>query len=129
MSVYLLDTCVFYWICSKPAKLPPPIARLLRNEPDQLHVSHVSALEIVNLWLAGKMQDPTKPRQWFREQIANWNVSIIRIDEEDIFRASELPVHHRDPFDRLLIAQAIIRHMTLITPDTIIHRYPVSTLW
>ena len=75
------------------------------------------------------MRDEKKPRQWFREQVEQWNATVVRIDEEDIFRSMELPTHHRDPFDRLLVAQAIVRNMILVTPDEYIHRYPVSTLW
>ncbi len=109
--------------------MPSKVAQLIQADHRNLRVSHITYLEISDLWLAGKMQDTQTPRQWFKEQIAQWMVSIVRIGEEDIFRASELPPYHRDPFDRLLIAQAIIRNMTLITPDPTIHRYPVSTLW
>jgi PIN domain nuclease of toxin-antitoxin system len=129
VNMYLLDTCTFYWLCSKPEKLPRPVARVINSNNESLHVSHVSFIELANIWLAGRMEAPTKPRQWLREQIAEWDVTIIRMDEEDIFRSTELPLYHRDPFDRLLIAQAIIRNYIFLTPDQTIHRYPVSTLW
>ena len=127
--MYLLDTCTFYWLCAAPDQLPARISRMLEVEYGRLHISMVTQIEVTNLWLSNKMRIGRSPRNWFRDQIHSWNISLLRIDEEDIFRASELPTHHRDPFDRLLIAQAIIRNMTFITPDPIIHKYPVSTLW
>jgi PIN domain nuclease of toxin-antitoxin system len=101
----------------------------MESEWDKLHISLVTHIEVSNLWLTGKMRINYPPRRWFHEQVSEWKVSILRLDEEDIFRASELPNYHRDPFDRLLIAQAQLRNMILITPDENIHRYPVSTLW
>lgn len=128
-NVYLLDTCAFYWLCAQPKRLPSNIKRIIDREGDAIHISHVSLLEFGNLWLAGKIVDQRAPRQWLRDQMTIWSFPIIRLDEEDIVRSTELPVHHRDPFDRLLIAQAIIRNFVFLTPDQIIQRYPVSTLW
>jgi PIN domain nuclease of toxin-antitoxin system len=127
--VYLLDTCTFCWLCAAPDKLPDHVGERLDAEFGRLSISIVTHIEISNLWLCGKMKMNGSPRSWFTDQIGIWNLNVVRIDAEDIFRASELPTHHRDPFDRLLIAQAITRNLIIITPDPLIHAYPVSTLW
>jgi PIN domain nuclease of toxin-antitoxin system len=58
-----------------------------------------------------------------------WTISSLPISREHMYRSSELPNHHRDPFDRLLIAAALAEGGTILTPDPAIHRYPVSWRW
>jgi PIN domain nuclease of toxin-antitoxin system len=53
----------------------------------------------------------------------------VPLSRDEVYRASELPDHHRDPFDRLLVATALATGATILTPDEAIHRYPVSWRW
>lgn len=125
----LLDTCTFIWLCAEPSRLSANVARIL-NRRDTLPVlSHVSLLEITLKWTAGKIMLPAPPRQWIGEQVAVWRMELLQITPDDIYRASELPKLHADPFDRLLVATAIGRRLSLLTPDEWLKSYPVGCLW
>ena len=65
-------------------------------------LSDVSALEITLKWNAGKITLPDPPRQWVERQISEWELDCLGLKRDDIYRAAELPAHHRDSFDRLL---------------------------
>lgn len=94
-----------------------------------LFLSDVSTWEICLKWQSRKLHLPSPPRRWIAEQAGVWALSRLAIEQEDLFRASELAEHHRDPFDRLLVAQTMVRDGQLITPDSAIHGYPVAVLW
>lgn len=125
----LLDTCTFIWLCAKPDQLSSAARVALARRDASPLLSHVSVLEITLKWSAGKIGLPAPPRQWIGEQTAVWRIELLPITTDDIFRASELPHVHADPFDRLLAATAIGRRVSLLTPDEWLKRYPVSCLW
>ena len=62
-------------------------------------------------------------------QVAQWDLDCLSLTRDDIYRASELPMHHRDPFYRLLVAVALGTGAAILTPDDAIHDYPVSYRW
>ena len=126
---YLLDTCTLIWLCAEPERLSAA-ARTAIDAPDStLLLSDASVLELTLKWQAGKIQLPDPPRHWIERQISVWGLRSRPLGRDDIYRAGELPDHHRDPFDRLLVAAAINCDATLLTPDSAIHRYPVSFRW
>lgn len=126
---YLLDTCTFIWLCAEPAKLSD-VARRAVDAPDSaLLLSDVSVFEITLKWGTGKLILPDPPRQWVEEQTRIWALNARGITREDVYRSSELPGHHRDPFDRLLVAVALNLGATLLTPDVHVRKYPVSCRW
>ena len=125
----LLDACVFIWLCAEPVRLSPTARELLENPEKAFLVSDVSALEITLKWTAGKLALPTPPRLWIEEQIRAWSISQLPLERSDMYRASELPSHHADPFDRLLIATAMNHGAVMLTPDSVIHAYPVAWQW
>ena len=92
-------------------------------------MSDVSTLEITLKWSAGKIELPDPPRHWIESQIATWSLDGRALGREDIYMAAELPYHHRDPFDRLLVAAAINANATILTPDNAVRAYPVSSRW
>ena len=125
----LLDTCTFIWLCADPARLSPTVKRTLAAPDAAPVLSHVSILEITLKWSSGKIGLPAPPRQWIGEQVATWRIELLQITPDDIFRASELPKLHADPFDRLLVATALSRRLSLLTPDEWMKQYPVHCLW
>ena len=129
MTTYLLDTCTFIWLCAEPGRLSGTARSLLEKPDSPLLLSDVSVLEIVLKWSAGKIALPDPPRRWIEEQAAIWALKHCPLDREDIYRAGELPKHHRDPFDRLLVGVALRLNATILTPDQAIHQYPVSCRW
>ena len=129
MTRYVLDTCTLVWLCTEPERLSQ-VARDAIDAPDSaLSLSDVSALEIALKWNAGKIVLPDPPRHWCEAQIAAWGLDCLTLTRADIYRAAELPNHHLDPFDRLLVAVTLNATATILTPDPSIHRYPVSFRW
>lgn len=124
----LLDTCTFIWLTSEPTRLSESAKRII-DEADELFISDVSVWEICLKWQAKKLRLPVPPRFWVTEQVARWSIERLRLEWDDSFRSSELAELHRDPFDRLLVAQAIEHRAQLVTPDRAIHSYPVAALW
>jgi len=126
---YILDTCTFIWLCSRPSALSRAARKCIDDPVNELALSDVSAMEITMKWAAGQIALPHPPRIWIEKQMQTWELTSIALTRDDIYRSGELPEHHRDPFDRLLVGTALNRNATLVTPDDAIHRYPVSTCW
>lgn len=125
----LLDTCTFIWLVAAPDQLSERAARTVDDASTELWLSDASVWEICLKWEAGKLQLPAPPRNWIEEQSLRWGVAWLAVERTHHYRATELPRHHRDPFDRLLVAQAIERGLTIATPDAHVQKYPVATLW
>lgn len=126
---YLLDTCTFIWLCAEPSRLSGTARSAIDATEVQLLLSDVSVLEISLKWQAGKLSLPIPPRLWIEAQIAAWSLACRPVTRDDIYRAGELPDHHRDPFDRLLVASALNANATLLTPDPALRQYSVSSHW
>jgi PIN domain nuclease of toxin-antitoxin system len=126
---YLLDTCTLIWLAAEPERLSATAQKAIDAPGSALQFSDVSTLEITLKWTAGKIILPDPPRQWIERQIASWNLECLSLTRDDIYHASELPLHHRDPFDRLLVAVALGAGAAIMTPDDAIHDYPVSYRW
>lgn len=129
MAELLLDTCTLLWLAAEPKKISNAARRAIDDERNALLVSDVTALEITLKWSAKKLVLPTPPRLWIESQLALWAIASVALRRDDVYRAAELAEHHRDPFDRLLVAQALARNLTVVTPDAAIAAYPVATMW
>ena len=125
----LVDTCAFLWLASDHALLSAPARRALADGGNEYWLSEVSILEITLKWTAQKLGLPRPPRRWVEEELERWQIARLPLRVGDIYRMSELPRYHQDPFDRLLVAQALEHGLTVLTPDAAIARYPVDTLW
>jgi PIN domain nuclease of toxin-antitoxin system len=127
--ICILDTCTFIWLCAEPVRLSQTARGTIDAADTEPALAEASVLEIVLKWQAGKIALPEPPRVWIERQTRIWSIRTLPISREHMYRASELPEHHRDPFDRLLIAAALSEGATILTPDPAIHRYPVSWRW
>lgn len=125
----LLDTCTFIWLAREPQRLSAPAREALGDDTHELLFSHASIWEIYNKSQAGKLTLPDRPRSWVEEQLAVRGVTDLAIDLASLGRMSELPLHHRDPFDRLLVAQALVHGLTMVSPDASFPPYGVRLLW
>lgn len=125
----LLDTCSFIWLTGAPLRLGDKAREALDSPRAEILLSDVSVLEICTKWQAKKLGLPAPPRSWIEEQARVWQLGRLPITAAACYRATELPEVHRDPFDRLLVSQAIDEGLTLLTPDEWIHKYPVKVLW
>jgi PIN domain nuclease of toxin-antitoxin system len=127
--VLLLDTCTLLWLAASPRLLSRAARAALDAPHARLFVSDASIWEVCLKWQAGKLQLPTPPRRWMIEQLGLWHLDRLALEPEHYYRTTELAPIHRDPFDRLLVAQAMVRDLTIVTPDPAIRAYPVAVLW
>lgn len=122
----LLDTHALLWALSSPSRLPARVARAIRAAETDVYVSSVATWEIAIKSMLGKIDADVG--------IVAEGARAAHFDELPVtiahtLRLGLLPGHHQDPFDRLLVAQAIEERLTLVTHDPAITRYPVSVLW
>jgi len=125
----LLDTCTFLWSIEGGQELSGVAQRALVDPANEVYLSAVSAWEIVVKHGLGKLPLPEPPEQYVSAQRQLRGIERWPLDEEAALHLHRLPPIHRDPFDRMLICQALVGHFTLVTPDEDIRRYPVRTLW
>jgi PIN domain nuclease of toxin-antitoxin system len=125
---FLLDTGVFLWSLDSFEKLNQRSRQVLESGQD-VFLSAASSWEIVIKSAIGKLNLPKGPSQLIPEAMRKFAVQALPISHAHTLAVQELPAHHKDPFDRLLIAQARSEGMTLMTADPICAKYPVEILW
>ena len=122
----LLDTHALLWALSAPRRLPARVAASLRDPNTEVYVSAVSTWEIAIKSALGKITADLAAIV-DAARAADFEELPITIAHTERLRA--LPAHHRDPFDRLLVAQAVEEHLTIVTHDRLIAAYSVARLW
>ena len=125
----LLDTCTFLWIASNADALSPRARALFQDPGNEVFLSAASAWEIVIKHALGRLPLPEPPERLVPVLREHHGVDTLPIDEESTLHLTRLPALHRDPFDRILVAQAIVHGMTLLTPDPLVTQYPARCLW
>lgn len=125
----LLDTCTFLWVTRGDALLSAEAAALFRDPANEVFLSAVSAWEIAVKHRLGKLPLPDLPARYVPRERERHGIAALPLDEADTLMLDRLPPVHTDPFDRLLVCQAIQHGLTLLTPDAQIHRYPVAVQW
>ena len=124
----LLDTHIFLWLNSDSEQLPPPVFDACANTSNQLFLSLVSTWEIQIKQQLGKLHLGNKLSDLVETQIEQNGLNILPVTLEHIYALNDLPHIHKDPFDRLLISQAEIESMVLVTVDKKIVQYNIETL-
>jgi PIN domain nuclease of toxin-antitoxin system len=125
----LLDTCAFLWLTTDAPELSEKAKILFQNTQNAVYLSSVSAWEIIVKHQLGKLPLPNAPEDFIKQQCEKHFVEYLALDEKAVFQLGRLPNHHRDPFDKMLICQAISDDLTILTSDKLISQYPVSTVW
>ncbi len=125
----LLDTCTFLWIVTGDASLPPSARALFSDPANDVFLSSVSACEIALKHGLGKLPLPRPPHELVPDERRRHEIQPLALDEAAALFSAKLPDLHKDPFDRMLICQAITSSLTLLTPDPLIQQYPVATAW
>lgn len=126
----LLDTCVLLWLAADTSAISTRATELIRNTPEGMFVSAISAYEVGQKAAAGKLSLPRPVDAWFAAMLQWHGLHEIPITGAIAARATLLPAIHQDPFDRLLISTAQDRRIKLVTPDLTIAKYPnVETVW
>jgi PIN domain nuclease of toxin-antitoxin system len=126
---YLLDTSVWLWSLTASERINKKARQLLASGREELYLSAASSWEISIKWALGKLQLPEPPRSYVPKRLAAQGIRPLAITHTHALAVSELPTHHSDPFDRLLIAQAQIEDMVILTADRAFEPYGVKILW
>ena len=124
----LLDTCTFLWLAGG-ASLSAGAAAAVRDPSNEVLLSAVSTWEIASKYRAGRLPLPEPPEQLILTERRLRGVTALAFDEESALQVLRLPPLHRDPFDRMLISQAIAHGLAIVTPDPSIRQYPVRVIW
>ncbi len=125
----LLDTCTFFWIIEDSANLSTQCKKSFTDPNNEVYLSVISLWEIMIKYQLGKLPLPEAPDIFIPKQRDMHAIMALTLDEAAIWQLERLPDYHKDPFDRMLIAQAIAHSMVISTPDEKITQYPIRTLW
>ncbi|AKG23854.1 type II toxin-antitoxin system VapC family toxin [Calothrix sp. 336/3] len=125
----LLDTQSWLWWFAQPERLSEEAITNIADETNELWFSVASVWEIGIKVAIGKLPLPEPPGRYISSRMGQLGVRSLEITATHALQAAALPLHHRDPFDRMLIAQAQIEGMTLVSADSMFSHYEVSILW
>ncbi len=127
---YLLDTAILLWFAfDNRDKFSTDALEILVKSEGDLLFSAVSTWEIAIKYSLGKLQLSISPEQLISEATLKMKLTHLPITNQHTLQTITLPFHHKDPFDRLLIAQAQVENIPILTPDTIFKKYPVDVVW
>jgi len=129
MSRALLDTHAFLWWNMGDPHLGKQAKAFIANPENEIMVSVVTGWEIVIKASRGNLSLPTEADQYVTSRISSQGFAVLPIEMRHALQVLHLPLHHKDPFDRLLVAQAQLEGVPLISRDAEIRQYPVETLW
>lgn len=124
----LLDTHIFLWYVSKDKRLPVALKDAIRNLENQVFLSVVSLWEAIVKYQLDKLPLPHPPEAYLPQQRKKHQIASLDLDEASVSHLTNLPRIHRDPFDRILICQALEHGLILVTVDKQISQYPVQVL-
>lgn len=123
---YLLDTHIFLWFISGDERLSASMQHVIRDPLNDVFLSVISLWETIVKYQLGKLPLPQPPESYLARQRDRHQILSLSLDEASVSRLAMLPMIHRDPFDRMLICQAIEHGLTILTIDEAIVHYPVS---
>ena len=125
----LVDSHIYVWAKLNDHRLSARARKTLRSDDHELFFSLASLWELSIKIRNGKLRTLTSSIAFLHDSLGEDGISILPISYSDILAVEHLEYHHRDPFDRMIIAQAINNGLTLLTEDADIKLYPVTTIW
>ncbi len=125
----LIDTCTFLCLVQTPARIPRKARGWIEDGDNDVFLSHLSLWEIIIKYQVGRLPLPSPPNPFVLEQCKLHRIELLPMTLPDILGVAQLPMLHADPFDRLLIAQAMAQDMTILTSDAKIRRYTGRAVW
>lgn len=128
----LLDTHALLWFIDNAPELSSTARELIENEDSDILLSTASLWEMAIKFTIGKLQLPDTRRTFAEqliEQLSLNSISILPINPAHLFHTVSLPLHHRDPFDRLIVAQCLHEGIPIISVDSVLDSYGVTRWW
>jgi PIN domain nuclease of toxin-antitoxin system len=129
MMKFLIDTQCFLWGTTAPERLRHEAVDLIESTENVVVFSAVSALEIAIKFSNGRLQLPEPPESYVPSRVSTLSLVTLPVFLGHALQMALLPHHHRDPFDRLLIAQSQIERVPLMTADATLAKYDVEIIW
>ena len=124
----VLDTHIFLWFISGDAQLSTDVRDAIRAPDNEVYLSAVSVWEAIVKYQLGKLPLPEHPETYLPKQRDLHQIVSLSLDESSVAQLAKLPPLHRDPFDRMLICQALEKGLTIATVDGAIRAYSVSVM-
>jgi PIN domain nuclease of toxin-antitoxin system len=125
----LLDSHTLLWAAIEDDRLPPGVRDLIADVRTRVVVSVATTWELTLKAMAGRLVLPDSPADHFAEHIDEFGYELLPVHQRHVAALPELPAIHQDPFDRMLVAQALVEDLDLVSGDERIRRYPVRTIW
>ncbi len=125
----LLDTCAFLWLAANSPRVTSNVRSAFEDKSNLIYLSVSSAWEISIKHNLGQLDLPDTPEKFVPERMVNYQLNLVEVTLAHAIRAGGLPLHHKDPFDRMIIAQAQIEGLVIATPDQAFAAYDVERLW
>jgi PIN domain nuclease of toxin-antitoxin system len=123
----LLDTCALVWIATGSKNLSHPTREAI-EEAESVYVSSISAFEISSIYTKGGLELPCDPERWFYEILEKHDIIEIELNGKIAIASTKLPLIHKDPCDRFIIATARLHNLPVVTGDTRFKKYGVYVL-
>jgi PIN domain nuclease of toxin-antitoxin system len=125
----LLDTHTFLWFLGGSLRLSPQARRIIEDRENSVSVSTASLWEIAIKTSIGKLKLERPFAELIPEQLEKQQIGVLAIELAHLATVAKLPLHHRDPFDRLIIAQAMAERLPVLSVDEVFDAYPVQRVW
>ncbi len=122
----LLDTQIFIWWDSEPERLPPRLLALCEDPDNALVLSVASIWEIQIKVQLGKLDLDRPLANIVEGHLLENQIELLPIELPHVLALEQLPFHHKDPFDRLIVAQALVERLTILSVDSLFDHYPVT---
>lgn len=129
MARYILDTHSFLWAHLEPHKLSKKATNLLESQSAELIFSVASSWEICTKYNLGKLALPVAPDIFMRRILAQTGYEVLPLTLVHTFALPKLELHHNDPFDRMIICQAMLEKIPIIISDPLMEKYDVTCIW
>lgn len=126
---YLLDTHTFLWCTGEPGRLPARVRALVEDPDNEIVFSCVSAWEIAIKVPLGRLQVPGNVLEVIPRRLLDYGFVALSIELQHVLAVARLPLLHRDPFDRLLVCQAQIENLPILSTDGALAQYGVEVIW
>lgn len=124
----LLDTHIFLWFISGDSRLSTDVREVIRTPDNEIYLSVVSVWESIVKYQLGKLPLPESPETYLPKQRNLHQIASLALDESSVAQLAKLPPLHRDPFDRMLICQAVKNGLIIATVDAAVRAYPISVI-